>query len=186
MACSAKARVFLDPGATCSFISERLVQQLRLRRRKNNTMIAGIAGINATRTRGAVNYTLGHARDGQKKTRVENAFILSRVTADFPVNPVCSISEWKHLGGLDVADPDYGTPAWEDILLGADYYGEVLLHSRQWGPQATPYAQRTCFGWVLAGPLPTENLGPSAHTCCVAMEDDSLKKFWEIKDYNLK
>ena len=159
-----QARVFLDPGAACSFISERLAQQLRLPRRKNNTIIAGIAGINATRTRGAVNFTLGHVRDGQRKIRVENAYVLSKVTADMPVNPVGSISEWKHLTGLDLADPDYGTPARVDILLGADYYSEVLLHGRRWGPRGTPYAQKTCFGWVLAGPLPAKNPGPLAHT----------------------
>ena len=35
-------------------------------------------------------------------------------------------------------------------------------------------------------PLPAKNLGPSVHPCCVAMEDDSLNRFWEIEDYNLK
>ena len=36
-----QARVFLDPGASCSFITERLAQQLRLPGHKDNTMIAG-------------------------------------------------------------------------------------------------------------------------------------------------
>ena len=71
-------------------------------------------------------------------------------------------------------------------MLGADDYGVALLHGRWWGPQGTPYAQETCFGWVLAGPLPAKNPGPSAHTCCVALEDDSLKQFWEIEDYKVK
>ena len=57
-------------------------------------MIVGIAGINVTCTRGAVNFTLGHVRDGQKKIHVENAFILSKVTTDMPVNPVSSISDF--------------------------------------------------------------------------------------------
>ena len=140
-------------------------------------MIAGIAGINATGTRGTVNFTLGHIPDGQKKIRVENAFVLSKVPANMPVNPVGSISQWKHLAGLDLADPDYETPARVDKLLGAHYYGEVLLHGQRSGPRGTPYAKKSCFGCVLAGPLPAKNLGPSAHSCCVAMQDDSLKRF---------
>ena len=61
------ARVFLDPGASCSFISERLVKQLKLPRRKDNSLIAGIAGVNATRTRGAVSFSVSHVRGKGKR-----------------------------------------------------------------------------------------------------------------------
>ena len=182
---STQARVFLDPGAACSFVTERLAQQLRLPRGKTNTMIAGIAGINTTRTRGAVSFMVGHARGDGRKIHVNDAFVLSRITTDMPSSQVGSIGKWKHLAGLDLSDPDFGMPARVDVLLGADYYGEALLHGRRCGPKGTPYAQKTCFGWVLAGPFSTEAPKPSAYTCCVAVENDSLKKFWEIEDYNL-
>ena len=42
------------------------------------------------------------------------------------------------------------------------------------------------FGWVLAGPLQSKDVRPAAYTCCMPLEDDSLKKFWEIEDYNMK
>ena len=110
------------------------------------------------------------------------------VTTDMPASPVDSISQWKHLAGLELADPEFGTPGRVDVLLGADYYGEVLFRGWRWGPQGTPYAQRTCFGWVLAGPLESKDPRPAAaYTCCMLTEDDdSLKKFWEIEDYNRK
>ena len=116
-------------------------------------MIAGIAGVSATRARGVVSFTIGHVRGGGKKIHVDDAFVLSRVTTDMPVSQVESIDKWKHLSGLDLSDPDFGTPARVDVLLGADYYGEILRHGRRWGPRGTPFAQKTCFGWVLAGPL---------------------------------
>ena len=140
-------------------------------------MISGIAGINATRTHGAVNFNLGHACNGQKRIHVENAYVWSKVTADMSVNPVGSISKWKHLAGLDLTDPGYGTPAQVDVLLGANYYSDVLLHGRRLGPWGTHYAQKTCFGWDLAGPLQAMNPRPSAHTCCVTLEDDSTKRY---------
>ena len=150
MTCKAKiydgtftqARVFLDPGAFCSFVTERLAQQLRLPRHKDNTMIAGIAGVNAMHSHGTVSFTLGHACGGGKRIRVQNPFVLTRVTADMPVNPVGPVDKWKPLAGLDLADPDFGTPARVDIFLGADYYGEILICSRRWGPRGTPYAQK--------------------------------------------
>ena len=145
-----QARVFLDPGASCSFITERLAQQLKLPRRKDNSLIAGIAGVNATRSRGAVRFTMCHVSGKGRQVHVGNAFVLSRVCMDMPVSPVDYISHWKHLTGLDLADPEFGTPARVDVLLGADYYGEVLLRGRRWGPRGTPYAQRTCF-WMGSG-----------------------------------
>ena len=108
---------------------------MRLPRRKSNTVIAGIAGVNATRTRGAVNFTLGHARDGKRKIHVEDAFVLSKVTTDMPMNLVDTLGKWKHLAGLELEDSNDGTPARVDILLGADYFGEVLLRGRRWGPR---------------------------------------------------
>ena len=69
-----------------------------------------------------------------------------KLCMDMPVSPVDSISKWKHLTGLDLADPDFGTPVHIDVLLGADYYSETLLSGWRWGPRGTPYAQRTCFG----------------------------------------
>ena len=102
-----------------------------------------------------------------------------------PVNPVGPVDKWKNLAGLDLADPDFGTPARVDVLFGADYYGEILLRGRRWGPRGTPYAQKTCLGWVLAGPFSSETPEPTAYTCCVALENDSLKRFWEMEDYNL-
>ena len=182
-----QARVFLDPGAACSFITERAAQQLRLPRRKDSTLIAGIAGVNAIRTRGAVSFTVCHVLGTGKKIRVEHAFVLPRVTTDMPASPVDSISQWKHLEDLDLADPDFGTPGRVDVLLGADYYGEIILRGRRTGPRGTPYALRTCLGWVLAGPLQSNNSRPTAYTCCTVTEnDDILKRFWEIEDYNMK
>ena len=114
---SARARVFLDPRAACSFVSERLALQLKLPRRKDNSLVAGIAGANATRTRGAVSFKVSHVRDKGKKIHVLDALVLPKVTTDMPANPVDSISQWKYLTGLDLADPEYGTPGRVDVLL---------------------------------------------------------------------
>ena len=142
-----------------------------------NTLIAGIAGVNATRTRGAVSFAVSKLHGKGKQIQVPHAFVLPKVTTDMPANPVGSIEKWKHLKGLDLADPEFGTPGCVDVLLGADHYGEIFLHGRRWGPRGTPYAQRTCFGWVLFGPLRATTLEKAprvaAHTCCLAREQDS-------------
>ena len=71
------------------------------------------------------------------------------------------------------------------MLLGTDYYGETLLRGRRWDPLGAPYAQQKCFGWVLAGPLNSKDTRPAAYTCCVHLEEGTLRRFWEIEDYNM-
>ena len=84
--------------------------------------------------------------------------MLPKVTTNMPANSVGPIEKRKHLKGLDLADPEFGTPSPVDMLLGADHYGEILLHVWRWGPRGTPCAQRKRFGWVLFGPLRTTTL----------------------------
>ena len=120
-----------------------------------------------------MSFTVSHVHGKGKKIHVPHAFVLPKVTPDMPANPIGSIRKWRHLKDLDLADPEYGTPSRIDVLIGADHYGEVLLHGRRWGPRGTPYAQRTCFGWVLAGPTRTKDSRPAAYICCSAIHDDS-------------
>ena len=179
-------RVFLDQGASCSFVKERLAQQVKLPRRRDNSVIAGIAGVNATRTRGDVSFTVSQMSGKGRHVYVENAFVLSKVCMDMPVSPVAPIVQWRHLTGLDLADPDFETPARIDVLLGSEYCGETLLRGRRWGPRGTPYAQRTYFKWFLAGPLQSKDTRPAAYTCCVHLEKDTSRRFLEIEDNNMK
>ena len=80
-----------------------------------------------TRTRGAVSFTVSHVHTKGKQIHVLDALVL---TTDVPASPVDSISQWKHLTGLDLADLEFGMPGCIDVLLGADYYGEILIHDR--------------------------------------------------------
>ena len=85
-------------------------------------------------THGVVSFSGSHVCGGGRKIHVENAFVLSKVCMDMPVSPVNSTSQWKHLTGLVLADLEFGTPALVDLLLGADYYGDKVLHGWRWGP----------------------------------------------------
>ena len=128
-----QARVFLDPRAACSFITERLAQQLGLLRWKDNFLIAGIAGVNAKRMCGIVNFTVPYVHKKGKQIHVQDAFVLPKVTTDMSASPAGCFGKRKHLKGLDLADPEFGTPACVDVLPGADSYGEIHLCGRRWG-----------------------------------------------------
>ena len=179
-----QARALLDCAASTSLITERLAQQLRLPRRPSNFTINGVAGFNV-RPKGTVEFKVAGTRSGGKEIDVE-ASVLPRVTADLPTVPVSPVTGWKHLAGLELADPDYGVPARIDILLGGKVFSRAVLHGRRFGPTGAPSAFKTCFGWVLNGEVKGEGRQSLTHVCCAALSDDILKRFWEIEDHNLQ
>ena len=78
------------------------------------------------------------------------AVVLPKITTEFPVLPMSADKDWKHLKGLLLANPDYGTPGYIDMLLGVDIFNQVVCQGRRTGPPGFPMALDTWFGWVLS------------------------------------
>ena len=178
-----KARALLDTGSSASFVTELLAQLLRLRRFTQNARICGIAGISHSDGKQAITQFLVSSTHSSGVRYSVNAFIVPQITGN---QPVCTIpvQNWTHLEGLALADPEYNRPGRIDILLGVEVFVEVIRHGRRSGPQNTPTALNTEFGWVLAG-----HTGPqsdiqlvSTHLTSIMTGDDILRRFWEVEE----
>ena len=180
-----QAQGLLDSGSSASFVSERLAQSLSLKRSTQNVRISGIAGIShGSPLHSIATFTISPTFSTQEKIQI-SAIIVPRVTCDLPVQPVHFNSQWSHLSGLHLADPDFGQPNKIDILLGVDIYADVILQGWRSGPPGTPVAFETKFGWMLAGK--TEKLSSpqskvASHHVSVDSGDDILRRFWEIEE----
>ena len=180
-----QARALLDSASSTSFVSERLAQLLRLPRRNHLARIAGIGGMShRTFSQSVVNFRVAHTTSRGKSFEVQ-AIVLPKVTSELPHQPVAFDKRWTHLSGIQLADPDFGSPGHVDILLGVDVFSSVVLHGRRFGTPGCPSAFQTCFGWVLSGvvsndAVPEESV-VSYHSS-VLTGDDLLRSFWEVED----
>ena len=145
------ARALIDPGSSTSFVHERITQLLRLPRTKKNVLVEGVGGT-STPTRGSVWFQVSGVEDGAEKIGVE-AYVLKKVTRDLPLHPIPIALKWDHLSNLELADPEFRTPARIDLLLGAEVFASILRDGRRTGPRGTPSAINTCLGWVLFGKI---------------------------------
>ena len=103
-----QARALLDSGSSTSFVSGGLVQHLRLSRTRRSLSISGIGGLEArSAARGLVHFEVTGTR-GKGKTIPVEAVVMKTVTNDLPTQPVAYDRKWKHLRGLQLADPDFG------------------------------------------------------------------------------
>ena len=148
-----KVRALLDSGSTMSFVSERVVESLGLRRRTQCLTISGIGNMSRKSPLSSVStFQISFQISTHPRARhTINAIVVPRVTCDLPLQPVCDASKWDHLSNPHQADPNFAIPGKIDLLLGADIYTDVMLHGRRCGPPGTPTAFETQFGWVLMG-----------------------------------
>ena len=176
---SIKARALLDSGSSVSFVSERVAKSLHLHRSQQFTTISGIAGLTHSSSSHAI--TTFHVSPMMCPTKYfeVSAIIIPKVTCNLPVCPLPSASEpvWQHLKGLQLADPNFGTPSDIDVLLGIDIFTATLLQGRRTGPPGYPTAIETEFGWVLAGSNTPLNFHLVSCHALLMSNDDLLRQY---------
>ncbi|GFQ68830.1 DUF1758 domain-containing protein [Trichonephila clavata] len=79
-----------------------------------------------------------------------------------------------------------------DIILGSDCFFEILCSGKIVGSKNEPIAQRTMFGWVVAGKLNVKNKEPNElYSHFLSTENDLktdslLQRFRETEELSVK
>ncbi|XP_029176359.1 uncharacterized protein LOC114944555 [Nylanderia fulva] len=181
-----KVRALLDSGSEASFVSERVAQQLQLRRRRVNVTVSGLQGVTTGRVTHAVSLMIGSELSSTLRIAIPTALVMSKLTPFTPGKQVHK-GHWPHLRGIQLADPNYDKPASVDAVLGADVYGMLIESGVKHGQPGEPYAHSTVFGWVLMGAIGHTNYPPGIDIAShhVTIEQDlrqQLQRFWELEE----
>lgn len=180
-------RTFIDTGSQISCITENAVQMLRLPRQFSSCQIVGIGGALTAQSNGATKFTI--------KSRINDfavvivAAIMQQVTRKLPSDQL-PVGNWPHLKKLQLADPDYGTPASINILLGADVIGNLYTQGFIEGGVSTPNAMNTRLGWIIFGSIHNiTSMNYHAATrlvnsleCTNETFDRALRRLWELQE----
>lgn len=142
---SMTVRALLDTASEASFVTERVAQQLRLSRRQTNVAVSGLQNVRTGRTRQFVSVVVGTERSPSFRLTVPRVYVLPSLTASIPGKQIPH-GNWPHLKGLQLADPDYATPARVDMILGAGPAGLLFNGGVKHGPPGTPSAHSTACG----------------------------------------
>jgi hypothetical protein len=137
-------RALLDSASQSHFITERCVQNLRLRRAPTYASIHGIGNAN-TSTYDSVSIHL-RSRHTEWHTTLDCA-ILDNITGTTPPTTLDTTS-WKLLKDIKLADEQ---PGRIDILLGADIFYEILQSGRHTLSGNLPVLQETELGCTIYG-----------------------------------
>ena len=118
------------------------------------------------------------------------AAAVPEVTGDLPVTAASSVKQLPHLRGLQLADPQFYNPGKVDLLLGENILAKLVPSSTdKVGPEGTPTAVKTVFGWAIRGLYSADknqSTGQAAvHTTVTTVADRSdemLTRFWEAEE----
>ncbi|XP_055848250.1 uncharacterized protein LOC129913542 [Episyrphus balteatus] len=175
-------RMLIDTGSQVSFVTESCAQRLGLKRKNARIPISGIGSTQAGSSRGLLSLAITSRCDTYSIS--VDTYILSSVTTNLPTSSF-TIEDWDYLHRLELADPWFNQSRPVDILLGVDKAWEILQGQRFKSRQGYPIAQRTIFGWVLAGPLPPNKPFFTSHHVHINI-DSLLQSFWTIEEVNPK
>lgn len=156
------ARALVDQGSESSLISESLAQRLKLKRSPTSTSVYGVGGTLTGVARGLVNFKISPLKGGS--SIAVSALILPKLTL-YDGGIHVDQRTWKHLDGLELADPDVSSSDPVELLLGADVFAAILRQGLRRGGSHEPVAQQTSLGWILSGSVSRTVAAPRAHSC---------------------
>ncbi|XP_025156695.1 uncharacterized protein LOC112589052 [Harpegnathos saltator] len=174
-------RALLDQGSAATLLSNRIAQLLRVNRNSSPLWIAEIDGTR-TKTRGTT--TIQFSPCGKMEPAyTTTAHILSSLTQYRPDHVPCS-TEWRHIRGLQLVDPDPFGSDLIDLIIGADLYGRIFSDGRRIGGGDEPTAQNTVFGWILSGRVSSGKVESVISTYHTTLETigQRLRQFWEMEE----
>ncbi|XP_036346949.1 uncharacterized protein LOC118756265 [Rhagoletis pomonella] len=177
----ATLNALIDQGSEATIVSEHVVQSLHLKRHSTRTSIAGVGQGNTNRCKHIVNFVLLTSSNPEFRIDVETAYVLNSLTSFLPSHNI-SVTRWKHIEGLSLADPQYYRPKRVDLIIGVDLMAQIILPGIKVGAPNEPIAQNTQLGWILSGR--TQPPREATHVVChqaVLDTESLLKQFCEAE-----
>ncbi|XP_060665532.1 uncharacterized protein LOC132797770 [Drosophila nasuta] len=180
------ARALIDSGSEATFISERLIQRIKLPFQSLRAQVSGLNHAVAAQSQKLCHFSIGSPT--KPRLHIEtSAFVIPQLAGKLPSFDMPR-TFLRDLPAIELADPHFYKSAQIDILIGADILPSVILSGSRSNICGSLLGQETVFGWILTGPV-SQNVSTtvSAFSTRVALQADEqldslLSKFWEVED----
>lgn len=185
------ARVLLDSGSQSSFITESFIKQLGLARENSKIEIHGLSSISHGNTKGKSRLLIQSRIDPHYTIHVD-ALIVKSITGKLP-SSVIQLPNTNNLRSLGLADPMFYKPNSIEILLGVEFFFDIIENERLLLPDLPPL-QQSKFGWLVAGNMTKSMTSNVKRAECFTSTNENesefdhdrlnqlLRRFWEIEN----
>ena len=140
-------RALLDSCSQCNSITDKFASSLGLNKRRLDIKLKGVENLTTT-----INYSTST----KIKSRVNDIsfevsfLIFKEISGQMPSLPL-NKKQFQIPHNIVLADPEFHKPADVDILIGAEFYYELLRAGKIRMPGQGAVLQETELGWIIAG-----------------------------------
>ncbi|XP_055591566.1 uncharacterized protein LOC129743554 [Uranotaenia lowii] len=201
------ARTLLDSCSEFCYITSSFAKKLNLHEVAETLKVQGIGNASVTSTK-AVEAIIEPRLPTLSNYRENMRFhILPNITRTLPVKPV-PIHHVNLLPDVVLADPEFWKPVPIDMIIGAEYFYELLCDESQKIADAGPVLQNSVFGWIVSGKVSEkqsdvfvslegpDQCGSGAPRMCqsstatfvssTAQLEELVARFWELESCHSK
>lgn len=185
---NATIRILLDSASEANFITQAACNKLGIKRNRTSEIVTGL---------NAMESQICQSCDIVIKSRQSNyqmnahCLVVPTVTKQLPSVEI-DRNAVEIPGNLKFADAGFYKPGSIDMLIGAEYFFDLLETKKIEGVKR-PVLLNTKFGWIIARSIPLVHISKSTGnhntlttvTCSIEHCDTltkTLQSFWEIKN----
>ncbi|XP_065354551.1 uncharacterized protein LOC135949022 [Calliphora vicina] len=176
-----QARAIIDPGSQSTFMSEKLKNRLNLPTKRNLVHVTGLSQTVSETSTKACLFNLCSKVDSQFKLEVW-APVLKTLPSNLPPQTL-DLHNFNETAKLELADPHFNQSRPIDMLIGLDLGPSIYCMDTPMRSIGSLLAQKTVFGWIVGGPIPTSTK-PRTTVSLVNTSslDRILTRFWEVEE----
>ncbi|XP_018395970.1 PREDICTED: uncharacterized protein LOC108774375 [Cyphomyrmex costatus] len=122
--------------------------------------------------------------DSQGKKHKLSCLVIPEITGNLPSSQV-NVQNLQIPSNIALADPKFHIPAKVDMLIGADWFWNLLCIGQFKLGKTQLTMQKTRLGWIVAGPLASSSATSIRCHLSKSMNiEEQVAKFWELEEYS--
>ncbi|XP_072400892.1 uncharacterized protein [Diabrotica undecimpunctata] len=162
-----------------NFISKGLADRLGITQQRVQLSVSGLAQ-NQSVIQSSCNVTV-KSLSNQFSCSLQ-CLVIQQITDELP-NRYFSKSSLPIPNNITLADARFNEPKNIDILIGADFYWNLICTGTIHLGKHLPVLQKTVLGWIISGPLGLSKLTSNNSKCHFTKVTDlelQVARFWEL------
>ncbi|XP_062541895.1 uncharacterized protein LOC134209889 [Armigeres subalbatus] len=180
---SVLARALLDSCSQHCLMTSSFASKLKLDETPVYLAIQGIGSTQIASTRLVTAVVSPRSVNISSFAEEMQFHVLPKLTVSLPTASF-SVTTWNLPDSALLADPRFFETGPIDLIIGAEYYMELLKEERRKATDDSPTVQDTVFGWIISGRVPEVPVSASysvVHVCSTAEIQEQLSRFWEVE-----
>ncbi|XP_033212443.1 uncharacterized protein LOC117170034 [Belonocnema kinseyi] len=175
-------RALLDSCSQCNSITDKFASALGLKKNRLDMQLRGVDNLKTN-----VKYTTStNIKSRVNDLNLKMSFLIFNEISSRMPSITLNRKLFKIPENISLADPEFHRPADVDILIGAEFYYELLGTGKIRFPGQSAVLQETDLGWNVAGRYTQPRTAPISpmQASCNLIKFQDLPILWELEPEN--